>query len=80
MRCDFRDFAEHIPADVPADRVVMYAYLIPKMVNNRDLKATVARLLEGGAVCICWHYFPEGLPYLSAEDEKFKLRIYRKPA
>ena len=75
---DFRQFHVEIPDDVMPSDVLCYIYLIPKMVNNRDLRSQVVRLLEQGATFVCWQYLPRDWPHLWKEDTKFGIQIYRR--
>ena len=75
---DYRQFHRVIPADVEPCNVLCYMYLIPKMVNNRDLREQVVVLLEQGATFVCWQYLPKDWPHLWKEDAKFGIKIYRR--
>ena len=77
--CDFREFDKEIPENVAPSTLLCYIYLIPKMVNNRDLRGKVVHLLQQGATFVCWQYLPRNWPYLWKEDTRFGLQIYRRP-
>jgi len=63
---------------LPYRHLVFYMYLIPKMFTP-TFGVEVARLLEGGATFLVWHYFPDPQwPSLTLYDDKFKLQVYRR--
>ena len=63
---------------LPYRHLVFYMYLIPKMFTP-VFGVEVARLLEGGATFLVWHYFPDPQwPSLALYDDKFKLQVYRR--
>ena len=77
--CDFRTFTEQIPKEIQPHQIVVYFYLIPKMVSNRELRQHVVDYLERGATMITWSYHatPEW-PYLKEEDTTFGIKIFQR--
>jgi len=70
-------------ASQPFGSVILYLYLVPCMVRNKDFRENVILpMLEGGAAVVAWCYLPgddgNGIewPYLWKEDRKLKLKIY----
>ena len=78
--CDFRKFTEKIPDEVQPHQIVVYLYLIPKMVSNRDLRQHVVDYLERGATFVTWSYHatPEW-PYLKDHDSTFGIKVFQRP-
>ena len=75
---DFLRFADHVN-DVNPKLLLIYMYLIPKMVSNRELREKVVELIEKGATFVTWSYHASpSWPELFAEDETFGIKIFQK--
>lgn len=77
-QCDYLDFDSYLDPDVPPDKMVFYMYIIPRMFNA-TLRNKFSALLEAGAAVVVWHYFPTDWPHLDTHDDRFNMRVYRKP-
>jgi 2-dehydro-3-deoxyphosphogluconate aldolase/(4S)-4-hydroxy-2-oxoglutarate aldolase len=74
---DFRKFSDHLQ-NVDPKNVLVYMYLIPKMVNNRDLRARVEDLIAQGVTFVTWSYHatPEW-SHLLCQDKTYNIKVFQ---
>jgi SAM-dependent methyltransferase len=68
--------AENIIGEVEWSNVVIYIFLIPKMVNSRGFKKLLQGFVDKGAKVVSYCYHPENWK-IESRDERMNVNLYQ---